>query len=258
MNKTRLVLKTIPWLQLYLLSDLLFFIFEFCLMAETDVQGGKLENAMAEYMDTLLAKSPVVGKPSYNVAPTELVPFPIGDDSSEDEIDDQTRQLRGEIEAAEREAEAEGLNPEPTTAGADGDVEDMEEANEFDGEDMEEENLEGNEELAERLKELQRQIADEGLDTEGIRRLIADDKLDEKAIRLLLADDTLDKKAIRQLIAHAKLVESTMSAPDPSHPIIIVPQYRPTIQNLTDPTDEEKDLMSYVKYFETINKIHAV
>ena len=231
---------------------------------------------MAEYMDALLAKTPVIGKPSYNVPRAPLVCL-IGNEEendsehgidSENAIEDKSRPLWSEINPAEREAEGEGLNPEATIAGTDVDVEDeqpksvenMEEAEDFDDKDMEEVDLEGDEEMLERLEGLQRQIAEEDLDGEGIRRLIANEKLDERTIRHLLADENLDRNAIRQLIDHAKLMETTMRSRDPSQPIILVPQYRPTLKglDLSDPTDGVIDLVSYNKHFETLNKIHAI
>ena len=153
---------------------------------------------MAEYMDALLAKTPVIGQPSYSVPRASLVCL-IEDEEendSEDGIDPDNdskkvieikiRRLLSKTNAEEREAEGEGLYPEATIVGTDVDVEgeqpksteNMEEAEEFDDKDMEEEDLEGDEEMLERLEGLQRQIADEDLDAEGIRRLIADEKLD--------------------------------------------------------------------------------
>ena len=227
---------------------------------------------MAEYMDALLAKTPVIGQPSYNVPRASLVCLVEDEeeDDSEDGIDsenameDKSRPLWSEINPAEREAEGGRLNPEATIADVvvedeqPKSVENMEEAEEFDDKDMEEEDLEGDEEMLERLEGLQRQIADEDLDGEGIRRLI--ETLDERTIRHLLADENLDRDAIRQLIDHAKPMETTIRCCDPSQPIILVPQYRPTLTGIdfTDPSEKDLRLVSYNKHFETLNKIHAI
>ena len=233
-------------------------------MDSTDVQGGKLENTMAQYMDALLSKTPVIGKPTYNIAPTELVCFPLGnDEDSEYVMGDEAERFKREINAAESEGEEEELDPEAMTAGADEGVEDEQFENEDveETEDADEEaDVEGEEAVIKRLEEIQRQIADGSLNADGIRRLIANEDLDEKAIGYLMADKGLDENEIRQLIAHAKLFESTMRAPDPSHPIIIVPQYLPSLKGvtITDPTEEEKDRANYIRHFETVNKIHAV
>lgn len=213
---------------------------------------------MAEYMDALLAKTPVIGKPTYNIAPTQLTCFRIGDDQrkmdeltlevtlgeEEEQIRSETlaiaKKLNIDVDEAEDSVE-QNLN---ATASADEHVKEPKE------QEVITMGIEGEKELV------------QGLDEAGIRQLIANGRIDKDMIRRLIADETLDDETIQQLIVHAKILEE-IRAPDPSQAIVIFPQYPATSEVLKgidrdDPSEEDKDIMNYVNYFDTLNKIHAV
>lgn len=217
---------------------------------------------MAEYMDALLAKTPIIGKPTYTVPGTEWTCFRIGEDEDYMEEDEhETERLKWKKKAAQlrreaADAQAEQLNQTASedenpqeqifnaTAAVDGKVDKAKEPGDHVANSM---GIEAERELV------------KGLDDAGIRRLIATGRIDQDMIRRLMADENLDDATIQQLILHAQLSEE-MRAPDPSQPIIIFPQYPPTLEglNLEEPDEKDKNIEKYVKYIETLNKIHAL
>ena len=196
----------------------------FLFVGEADVQGGKLENTMAEYMDALLARTPVIGKPTYNVPAVDLTCFRIGDaEALEGEyiIEKEVNRWRTEFGAQEN-----AVKTKVTPADAD----------------SAKYTTDGDGEKGEQLRD------DES--TEDVEIFDAEDHIDEG----VAADGGLDNETMER----RKLKE--IGAPDPSQPIVIFPQYPPIFEgiDITNPSEEDQDLMPYIKYFEALNKIHAV